>query len=143
MKSEKLSLFQDAIELTKLACGPVPAMPADTLDDKGNIILSAAQELYDRRVFRIFTEFYCGLFNAYNDETVFTSPAASQVSVSAPSPAAAPSGTVGQAIGQVAAAVTPAIAASVGASNPPAGAAVSAVGTALSAALSKPLGTTP
>ena len=124
MKSEKISLMSIAAELTKLARGPVPAMPADTLDATGNLLLSDAQELENRKIFRIFTEFYCGLQNAYNDETVFVSPIA-------PASSGVPGGIAG------------AVIAGISAAKPVAGAVAAPLGAAISAALAKPLGPTP
>ena len=143
MKIEKATLIGHAIELTKLARGPVSQMPPVTVDDgvavpanKGNVILSVAQELENRVIFRIFTEFYCGLDAAMNDETVFHDPLdeATIAAAAAGSPAT---------VAATVAATIPIVASAVGSAVPtaaPIAATVATAATALSSLLAKPLG---
>jgi len=129
MKPDKANIILAAIELTKLARGPVPAPPAVTLDPGGNVILSVQQELEDRTCWRIFTEFYCALDAAYDDETVFKSP------VTAPPIGASPGSGLATVAGTVKAAA-PVVAGVVSAAVP----AAAPVANAIAAALALPLG---
>ena len=144
MKQEKIALIGHAIELTKLARGPVAQMPPPVINADGSITLSAAQELENRYCARVFTEMYDFVQRVTDDETVFHDPADEAAKVSAAvaplqaAAAASPAGVIAAAA-QLAAAVTPALAAA----NPalaPAAATVVAGASALSAMLNKPLG---
>jgi hypothetical protein len=136
MKIEKATLIGHAIELTKLARGPVPQMPPVTVATDGTVTLSVAQELENRVIFRIFTEFYCGLDAAMNDETVFHDP------LDEATIAAAAAGSPATVAATIAAAV-PIVASAVGSAVPtaaPIAATVATAATALSSLLAKPLG---
>jgi hypothetical protein len=142
-KPEKIQLIGHAIELTKLARGPVALMPAPTINADGSITLSPAQELENRVCARIFTEMYDFVQRVTDDETVFLDPAdeASQTAkavVTAATPKTAASTAASTAAGVVAA-VAPAITAAA----PQAAsalAAASAATTAIANMLNAPLG---
>ena len=130
MKAAKLALMLQAIELTKVAVGPIPQMPPAVINNDGSITLSQQQELMDRALFAVCTEFYCGLVRAYNDETVWTSP------VEDAPPAMPVTHNPLSTVASTVAAAAPVVAGVVSAAVPPA----APLANAISAALQIPLG---